>query len=328
MVVGRYVRRAVRSARRYAPYARMAVKAYRMYRQNKSKSNTGYTSRVKSGSGVTTQYDAKTVYRRKSMPKGKKKRWRKFVKKVHAAQDSSVATRSVILNNALQIGGTGNTTQAVGVISLYGWRGVTSVDAVGSRDIQNITTRDAQMDEVSEKYKFTTGILDITGNNLGGSPLEVDIYEIIYTGRSVLNNDNLALEYTQHLTNTPTQPAGTGGAMAAPTIFTRGWTPFNCSLASIKGFKIIKKKKYLLAEGNTFTYQIRDSKSHWFDGVENQGTNGGEFAKRYVTKMLFIIAKPVTGAISDEYELQVGCTRSYHYKIYQDNKHYEGLVNV
>lgn len=330
MAISRYVRRAVRAANRYAPYARMAVKGYRMYRQAKSAYNSGFTTssrvatRVKSGTGVTTQYDAKTVYRRKRMPRKKKKQWRKFVKKVHAAQDSQIATRSVILNNQLQIGGVGNTTQTYGSISLYGWRGTNALDNVGSSDIQDIRLKDANTDGAAERYKFITGVLDITANNIGGTDLEVDVYEIGYTGRGVLNNASLQAEYIQALANTPTQPGGSGGAMTAPTITSRGWTPFNCSLASIKGFKIYKKKKYLLAQGNTFTYQVRDPKAHWVDGNDIQVP--GEFAKKGLTKLLFFIIKPVTGAVGDTYEMVVGATRSYHYKIYQDNTHYEGQI--
>lgn len=258
------------------------------------------------------------------MPRRKKKQWRKFVKKVHAAQDSQIATRSVILNNQLQIGGSGNTTQTAGTIYLYGWRGANAFDNVGSSDVRDITQRDVDMDGAGEKYKFVNGVLDITANNIGATDLEVDVYEIGYNGRNIINQNSLLAQYTQALTQSATQPAGAGGAMTAPTVFTRGWTPFNASIASAQGFKVYKKKKYLLGQGNTFTYQIRDPKAHWVTGTEIQ--TGGEYAKRGVTKMLFIIAKPVTGALGDTYEMVVGCTRSYHYKIYESNEHYEGVI--
>lgn len=279
---------------------------------------------VRSGNGVTNQYDAKTVYRRRRMPRRRRRRWVKFVKKVHAAQDSQIATRSVFLNNQLQIGGSGSTTQGVGCVYLYGWRGTNAVDNVGSADVQDIRVRDGNTDNPNEKFKFVSGVLDITANNIGATDLEVDVYEVIYTGNNILNATGLAAEYTIALANTDTIPSGSGGGMTAPGIVDRGWTPFNASLASQKGFKVLKKRKYFLKQDETFTYQVRDPKNRWFTSQEN--TNPGQFAKKGVTRMLFFIVKPVTGAAGDVYELLCGCTRSYHYKIYQDNKHYDAKI--
>lgn len=319
------LRRGFRAASRYKPYIKAGFKAYGAYKQFKNQSNTRTQTqnRVRSGVGVTTQKDVRTTYRRKRMPRRKRKRWVKFVKKVHAATDSAIATRSVIFNNTLQIGGT-DANQTTGVISLYGWRGSVATDAVGTADVRTITQRDGDVDEQSEKWRFTSGVLDCTASNIGGAPLEVDVYEVIKTGKGRTTNGNLNLEYTSALTQTSVPPAGAGGSLSSPTILTRGWTPFNCSLASAKGLKVIKKTKYFLPEGETFTYQIRDPKNHWVGGEDINDASGNEFARNGMTRMLFIIAKSVVGTTAETFELLVGCTRSYHYKIYNGNKHYEG----
>lgn len=321
------LRRAGRRAARYAPYIKAGFRAYRAVQKYRKSGNSRTLTKntVRSGNGVTSQRDVRQVYRRRRMPRRKRKRWVNFVKKVHAATDASVATRSVLFNNTLQIGGTA-AAQTVGTISLYGWRGTVATDAVGTADVRTMTQRDADIDATNEKWRFTSGVLDCTASNIGGAPLEVDVYEVIKTGRSRVTNGNLNLEYTAMLAATDPQPSGAGGAYTNPTIFTRGWTPFNCSLASVKGIKIIKKTKYFLPEGETFTYQIRDPKNHWVGGEDINDASGNEFCKEGMTRMLFIVAKSVVGSLSDTFELVVGCTRSYHYKVYQSNKHYDGTL--
>lgn len=236
-----------------------------------------------------------------------------------AVTEKEIGTRSVITNNTLQIGGI-STSQAIGVISLYGWRGNTGVGSVGTADVRGITQNDTDANAVNEKWKFTSGVLDCTFNNTGAMDLEVDIYEVIYTGRVVLNAGDLVTEYVNALANTATPP----GTMSAPQVNDRGWTPFNCSLASAKGLKVLKKRKYFLKQDETFTYQVRDPKTHWVTGTDIEV--GLEYAKKGITRMLLVISKPVVGSGGDLHELQAGCTRSYHYKIMESNEHMDGRI--
>jgi len=281
--------------------------------------NRSYGKQTRSGNGVTNQYDAKTVYRRRRMPYRRRKRWGRFVKKVMAVTEKEIGTRSVIANNTLQIGGV-STLQAVGVISLYGWRGTTSTSAVGTADVRGITQNDTDINAVNEKWKFTSAVLDCTFNNTGAADLEVDVYEVIKTGRTTTTAGDLVSEYGNALANTITPP----GTMTTPTISIRGWTPFNCSIASSKGLKIIKKRKYFLKQDETFTYQVRDPRTYWVTGSDLEV--GSEYARRGMTKMLLIISKPVVGSGADVHELVAGCTRSYHYKVMENNEHMDGLL--
>lgn len=155
--------------------------------------------------------------------------------------------------------------------------------------------------------------------------LEVDVYEVIKVGSTVLTTTSLAAEYVVSLNETAVPPGGAGGSLNAVTVNTRGWTPFDVPTASAKGLKIIKKTKYFIKNGDTFTYQIRDPRNKWLSGEEQIAT--AEFAKAGWTRMLFIVAKAVIGTPAPTaWNLLGGCTRSYKYKVFQSNKSYEGTI--
>ena len=50
---------------------------------------------------MTNQYDRTSVYRKKRMPYKKRKRWGRFVKKVKAAENTTLGTRTRVYNKRM-----------------------------------------------------------------------------------------------------------------------------------------------------------------------------------------------------------------------------------
>lgn len=70
--------------------------------------------------------------------------------------------------------------------------------------------------------------------------------------------------------------------------------------------------------GNTATYQMRNTKPTWLTGANDLLDNTG-FVKRGYTKSLCFIFKPVVNTTDQIATLQVGVTRKYLYKIFEDD---------
>lgn len=266
------------------------------------------------------QKDVRTQYTKRSQPKWKRRRWGKFVKKVHAATESEQGTISVVRNATLV------TTTAAGqqyqTPVLYGINGGNFVSSSGNDDVQTVKASDDRILTTS-KVKFTAGVMDITMRNLppevgSGADMELDIYEVLYTSETKKNNCHEIIEQAQTTTTTTTPASGTNAAL---TLLQRGATPFEFPLA-IKngGIRIIKKTKIFLPVGDTTTYQVRDPKTHFMSSNEFEDTTG--FIKPWVTRGIIAVFKPVVGA-TEEVTLASGVTRIYRYKIVQDNKTFD-----
>jgi len=141
--------------------------------------------RVTSGRGITTQYDRSRVYRKKRMPRRKKKAWKRFVRKAQAAIDKTLGSYSIVLNDQVTVSATAETTdQAIGQFALYPMKDGTNAwlnDMAGIA--AQFTTDFATTD--STKWGFKSGILDLTVQNTSldatdgnGYAVEVDVYEM------------------------------------------------------------------------------------------------------------------------------------------------------
>jgi len=86
-------------------YAGTAVRLYKKfkssgsYTKTKSKARNG---RIPSGT-VTQQHDVRNIYSKKSMPKGKKRKWKRFVQKVKAVEASGRGNQSLVINDRIFI---------------------------------------------------------------------------------------------------------------------------------------------------------------------------------------------------------------------------------
>lgn len=301
-----------------------------------SGTRTGTQNRVTSGIGVTSQYDRKLVYRKRTMPRFKKRRWRKFKQRVLAVSEKTLGTSTIVRNNLIT--NTFNMTPANSTNQNYVQLALYSVYSAGSDDLNDIKiiSGDTRLKN-SSKIIFQSGILDITmrlQSQLAQSPAtgnsslsaEIDVYEL--SMNSTTGQSGEATDLVSAFTNGHTDTSNIPGLTTALQATSRGWTPFDCpeALSQYK-IKIWKKTKYFLSAEQTATYQIRDPKRHIFskDSIPTaQSVNW-----QGVTRWVFIVFKPVPGynyvasPNNDNLILNVGVTRKYMYKINEDSTDYD-----
>lgn len=295
------------------------------------------TRQASSGQGVTTQYDRRRIYRKKSMPRGKKRAWKRFVNKVHAVAVKDMGSRTVVFNSQLaQVNTTAGTGSAF-TLALYGSRGQQSLDDLAViATLENrgnpTATQGITVDDTT-KIMFQSGVLDLTIRNsstqfngtsfvqVGAAKMEVDIYEISVRKQCVdvsgVNGYlNLSALFAQGLGDT----ANIGGAGVALAMDQRGVTPWDAPQALSRwGIKIYKKTKFFVPNGDTITYQIRDPKRFVTDLDAMANQNGCNMPKK--TRFLYIMYQLVPGlplgTALNQYSLSVdiGCTRKYLYKV-------------
>lgn len=310
--IGRYtIRQAGRAIR-------FGITAYRAYRRYKTIANR---RRMETdGNGITTQYDRKLIYRYKRMPRGKKRVWKRFVRKTNAVIAKNLGKQQVLMNQTISKTIVAS-TQATGAVALYGKTGTNVVgDQEGMNDIQNIIINGAPDINVRQaKFMFTSAVLDCTCANTGANNLEIDVYEIIYTGKTA-PHENIKSAYSYGIQGgaggipLPGTGAGYSGINGAE----RGWTPFMAATTSGMGWKILKKTKHFVGPGQAFTYQHRDPGNHKIDCSEILSPkNAEECAIPYLTKFLYFIGKAVIGTEGGSFA--VGCTRTYNYVILESN---------
>lgn len=293
--------------------------------------------RSTSGIGVTEQYDAKLVYRKRRMPRGRRRRWKAFSRKVLAVSEKDLGTQQVLFNIGVNPTNVISGNQLLFNCALYSMTSGTSywndMDQIGQYNAAAATTAATGLTvDPTTKIIFKSAVLDITvrnsstytadGSTYGINPsarMEVDVYEI-----SVNRCDEEAATFTDLLgllAQAPirTQPIG-GGATSKVALTSRGVTPFDLSYAlSVFGIKIWKKTKYQLSNNEQFTYQIRDPRRHVMTQRELTSSEGP--CKRGLTRCVLIVGRMAPGLAlgltTGTYQegLQIGITRKYQYKV-------------
>lgn len=292
---------------------------------------------VTSGRGVTTQHDATKIYRKTRMPRYRRKRWKRFVRQVHAVAEKDMGTRSIVFNLSYSFNNADATKHGLAWTALYPSNSTTAflndLDFIAAAEnAGNPTAAAGETVSASSKYLFQSAILDFTltntsyltgalGLQTSAGKLEVDVYEIISSRQwndEVTTYQTIKEVFDKGTSNT----ASIGGAATGTSleIDDRGVTPWEVPLAlSYFRLKILKKTKYFLESGGTFTYQVRDPRRHVCtqESMERMvGPNQGR-----MTRHIFIIFKLVpgysVGSAEGSYTEQVtiGMTRKYMYKI-------------
>lgn len=286
-----------------------------------------------SGQGVTSQHDVARIYRKRNMPRYKKRRWRRFVRQVHAVAEKDLGSRTVVFNTQLTQSSQTAGQQGVLTLGLYTqksanqWLGDLNQIAAMENFEANPTTAAGITVEKSTKYMFQSGILDCTFKNTSfqndntttGAKMEVDVYEIVMYKDAIVGtsgSNNLSSLINSASSDTKIL-AGLGTSCD---IALRGCTPWDITYAlSRYGIKLINKKKYFLEAGGTFTYQTRDPRRYSLDQNDMNDREG--FARRKLTKIIYVLYKLVPGHVlginPGEFtlQLQAGVTRKYFYKI-------------
>lgn len=320
---------------RYLPYAISAAKAvrtgYKVYKTiTDTKRKSGYDQ-----IGVTQQRDARTTYRRKRMPRRKRKRWVSFSRKVRAVVQKDLATLTRVLSTTMDFATyspVSSTQQAYGMVHLNGIMGKAKTggitdNEIGTRDLYDCGLVASTPTTSAQKVRMKASILDLTMTNTSKdtsgntATLEVDLYHVVYKGRKNLRSD---------LSSVFTDAANvTAGSM---TLNDRGVTPFEIpEVMSLTGMTILKKTKLFIGYGQTATYQLRDPKNHWIDNaLLGQGATSSSseinYAKSGLTQSIIFIVKTCPGFIVNP-KLTVGATRAYHWTVLENNNPQEGYVN-
>lgn len=313
---------------RYRPYAKAAMSlASKFFRGSAKRIATKVNKGPGDYGGVTSQYDKKVQYVRKSAPKRIKRKYKRIAKNAKWAQIKQLGQKTLVRNGTVSNSWgvwTNATSQRVAAVALYGLNGAAPAATIaGFSDVNSIAANDANFDEKTEAILFTSAVLDITFRNTSAAMgLEVDMYEIIFKGQN--SGPDIITDYNQALGDLTKQAPG-AGAGTLTDLTNRGVTPFEASLASSRGYVVMKKTKYFVPAGNTFTFQHRDPRNHF---LQNQyyANQANSAQWRWKTYNLLFIAKPVAGTADNTVGgFTIGVTRKYGYKVIEDNKD-EGML--
>jgi len=327
-------------ARRAANYGRQRLRRslrIASRRNQRTPSRVSQRRGVRSGSGVTTQHDRQSVYRKSSMPRGKQRQWRRFTRKVDAAAERDLGSRTIVFNKTVSFTNTTSTQQGQAYTGLYTLNGTGDsfmADLANVSALENTSNPTAAAGVTvanTSKYLFKSAILDITVRNTSSlnvagvqtaaaeAKLEVDVYEII-SSREWNDAIGTKSDITAALLVGDTETLNIGGTGTAIKPSMRGVTPWDMPAAlSHYRLKILKKTKYFVPNNETFTYQMRDPKRRSTDKSRLLNGEGGN--KPGWTKHLYFVFKLVPGftigtAIGSYTEsLTMGMTRKYLYKI-------------
>lgn len=292
----------------------------------------GSGGRTKLGrTGVTNQRDFVVQYRKKSMPKRKRRQWKNFVKKVRAVMTKSIGTHSVCINSNQPVAWTG-TGQLAYCFHLYGKNGNNVAGEHGADDLSEVFVKDSTIAGAGRAL-FKSGTMDMSFHNtgwyetIGGEvvhhqyPLELDIYEVFHSS-SPAQLEAMLTELSAASTNTPTISPGTYNAL---NIGQRGTTPFQLPEFFKYGNKIMKKTKHLIPSGEFATYYIRDPANHIISNQQVQV--GTDYVYPKVTKSILVIVKALTGATATtKWGAAIGCTRTYAYGVIEDDSDRDGYI--
>ena len=311
----------------------------------------------RSSAGVLggTNADMRSVYQRKRMPKYKKKRWIRFVKKVNAVADKDLGLRTVLINDQMIQRNTTTSQQSTLSLCLYpfdndvnGW--LSDMNSIGQLENEaNPTVAAGATISPNTKVMFQSAVMDITIRNTsdklvsvdpGGQPglnvyepapdaaIELDVYEFYATkdfsdiGQTWNSTSIVMNNYDDR------EIGGTGTGIS---INDRGASPFEFGVQMARaGIKITKKTKFFIPNGQTITWQARDPSRktiHYGDLERQEGFNRKGWTKHY-----FLIYKLVPGLVqgntvgSIRTQLSLGSTRKYSYKVEGFNDPRERLL--
>lgn len=301
----------------------MGYKAYRSYNKYTKSKNTNQNT-------VTTQYDTRLQYRKKRMPRWKRKAWKRFSTKVNSVNLKNLGTYTRLFNSQCE-----NTIfegqQAVMGAFLYSkaGKGALVPREAGLSDLFRIIQQEASPDD-NFKYHFDSGILDLTLKNNSANGIELDLYVVSF------NEDATNINSFEDAVITAEAETGTlNNSTKGLQLADRGATLFDFPvLISQLKMKIWSKRKYFIGSQQTMTYQYRDSKNHVVDAIRVRDgksnidieANGNGFVFPKLTKGVIVVMKQVPGSEGSS-NVKMGVTRKYKYTQMQNHVTLDGWNN-
>lgn len=298
---------------KYANYAMQGFKTarqlYNSYSRTKTKKNS--TSAV----GITRNHDFSVQYRKKRMPRWKRRSWANFSKKVNAVLTAKLATQTQLFNRPITLTNPANSQNYMAAV-IYGKNGQNGSECAGMSDLRDIVNIAALT--TGEKLMFKSAILDVTlaVPSDAASSLEVDIYDCYWRGQTLQVNVRTDIQAAE--SNTSTLPSG-----SSLELNDRGATLFDLPVfLSNTKCKILKKTKVFLPPGNTTTYQIRDPRNRTIyvdDITEYQASGLSGWIQPGWTRGIVVVFKPTAGNQATVNSLNMGVTTKYAYVLMKDN---------
>jgi len=270
-------------------------------------SGRSYRGSAINASTVTDQHDIKTQYRRKAMPKRKKRSWIKFSQKVKAVEASGRGSQTLVINDQVITSWgeaidptTGNRFQGISEVNIYS----VNNDAQGARDkdlilneVSNYTRTyvgaagleylsGSTIEETRLKAAMMGARIDITYTNTGTYTLELDLYTFTHKNRPSVSDLDAYINMKEAQEGyVALGPGGrltyeSGGTLSTPgsaiSLQYRGVTPFQCpGIMKYTGARCLKKDKVLISPGNSVTRSYADNKHKFIF------PHGGEYKTRY-----------------------------------------------
>lgn len=254
------------AAQNASSYARKYASPISQYAMARLANRTG-----SAGAAITTQHDVSTRYRRKAMPRRRRKCWVRFTKRINhvimrnaplqsLSFDDCGAVISWVGNNqatdGILLGGTNAGSQSNELLRMFqAWFGATGNTAA----------------QAARKLYVKSICLDIQMTNTGGAGCIVDVYHLVcrkgYNGTTVsgvaptqvVDGVPLNQQYDDCFDEQGTLSIGAVDRLNPST------TPFqNSPFCSI--WKIVKKTQILLGAGQVTTLQYRNSRPRTIEG--------------------------------------------------------------
>lgn len=214
---------------------------------------------ITSSAPITTQHDVSNRYRRKPMPRYRRKKWKKFTNQVKHVmmQMNALSTYTIDFIN--------NETWAVDKQVIFGFM-LGGTQATNNDELFQIF-RQAYSSAITtstvDDYKlFVKSLcLDVQLTNTGTAGCIVDVYTVI-----ARSSDTVAETIgTQYLRLYAEQNSGAGGVGTTVDANSPASTPFNNG-PWLQKWKILSKKEISLGVGSVTTMQLRNAANRILQG--------------------------------------------------------------
>lgn len=240
-----------------------AVRAAGRYAVNKAtKLLTGTRQGASEYAINTTQHDLVTRYRKRRMPRRRRKRWVGFVKRVQSVIAKAQPLQSY--NNLYYANGTSSANKG----GYWGWiMGGTQPSANDEllRCFYALYNKSAITDIYNYKILMKSICMDVMFTNTGAATIIVDVYRLACKN-SYQSASSLATQFAANVGDIAASPGAGANTIAASDL---GITLFDVP-NFCKNWRIINKKELVISAGQTSTFQMRNSRKKLISGRDLQ----------------------------------------------------------
>lgn len=335
---GGVIRRGLGAGARIA--VAQAVKYYRGYSNTRVKREGG--SKVHSNA-TSAYHDTRLQYSKKRMPRRRRRRWVRFVKKVRAVSVKDQPSTTFFHNDVVASNGSDFLTFTASNLNKQMWcafmlcgndgAGYSTDGAYltqsGGNDLAALCTGIGASNSNFNSFVIGSSVLDISFNshcNAGvGCAFEVDLYEVRFGTRTDTSGSKSA-SWISDMSDALTKAGLDNTALVA-----KGFTPFQASglFQAGNNWRIMKKRRWQVNSNTPFTYQFRDAKDRRV-GVQGVKESSDYVSSPYTRMFLFRISCIPGGATFQSSESAVfrfSCSRTYTVKSTLATKNPNTIVN-